>query len=164
MLVGSESLAWLPKVSKQKRDRFPWAVGSPLLFFLEERTGGSDEDSPSPLLPNFPKAAQENVKLQFLFPGRWNPEYLRPCSANIPLGRVGNPLSEKPDTTGGRERGPFSVTASNPKALHLLPHRADAGINTALGRDEGAETPSGMRRLRPWRSTQYPLPSPSHSA
>lgn len=104
------------------------------------------------------------MKLQSLFPGRWNPEYLRPCSANIPLGRVGNPLSEKPDTTGGRERGPFSVTASNTRALHLHPHRADAGTNTAPGREEGAETPSGMRRPRPCRSTLYPLPSPSHSA
>lgn len=79
MLVGSESLAWLPKVSKQKRDRFPWAVGSSP-FFLEERTGGSDEDSPSPSSPIFPKQLRENVKLQFLHQGVES-EYLQPCSA-----------------------------------------------------------------------------------
>lgn len=100
------------------------------------------------------------MKLRFLFPGRWNPEYLGPCYANIPLGPVGNPLSETPDITGARERGPLSVTASNPRAPHLLhPCRAYPGIHTALGWGEGAETPTRSRRPRPRPISSVPPPA-----
>lgn len=68
----------------------------------------------------------------------------------------------------GHHRGPGKRPlfghSLQPRALHLHPHRADAGTNTAPGHEEGAETPSGMLRPRPCRSTLYPLPSPSHSA
>lgn len=80
---------------------------------------------------------------------RWNPEYLGPCYANIPHHGVGNPLSEKPDTTGARERGPLSVTASNLRAPHLHPRKAYPDIHTALRWGEGAETPTRTRRPRP---------------
>lgn len=93
------------------------------------------------------------MKLQFPFPGRWNPEYLGPCYANIPHRGVGNPLSEKPDTTGAQERGPLYVTSTNPTAP----------TSTPVGPIPASTQPyAGERVLRPLlgRGDRGPDPSP----
>lgn len=91
--------------------------------------------SPSPLISRM-------IKLWFPFPGGWNPEYLGPCYTNILYGRVGNPLSKKPDTTGAQERGPLSHTASKSRAPPTSqPYGTYLGIHTAVAWGEGAESP-----------------------
>lgn len=97
-----------------------------------------------PLLPNFLKRLWKRE----VAPGRWNPEYLGPCCANLPLGPAGNPLSEKPDITGVRGKGPESATASHPE-LPPPPRRAYPGAYTAPGWGEGRRALPGRGGPRP---------------
>lgn len=83
---------------------------TPLPFFIIKiREGGSDERDLFSLPSHFPN----DKSYGFPFLGDGIQEYLGPCYTNILHGRVGNPLSKKPDTAGARKIGPLSGTASD---------------------------------------------------